>query len=205
MFNEITRMKALESLSREHKIAFASSCCERLLPYYQGFYKTEKWGNLQELRGIVDTIWGNILGVALSASQLNELVENCINICPDTEVFSSLWAAPALCACVAIISTLECYLDGSASKASQAGGQALEAIYIYLYAKRDPELGFHAANESFENKLAEAPMIKAELSKQEQDLKSLSLIPLLTIEFLEAFRSSSLEAGIQSFKSDDIE
>lgn len=195
MFNEISRIEALNGLSKEHKLVFASSCSERLLPFYQRFYETEKWGNFLELKKILDIIWDKILDHTLSTSQVNNLIEQCANICPDTEEFSSLWAAPAMSACITIISTLECYLDGSTNKASEAGAQTLEAIYSYLYDKFDPESGFHAANEMFEKKLIESPMIKAEIEKQAQDLQLLNISPLLTVGFIQTFRNSSLEMG----------
>jgi uncharacterized protein len=195
MFNEIGRVEALRNLSKEHKLVFAIACSERLLPFYQRFYETEKWGNLLELKKIVDIIWGEILDHTLPTSQINNLIEQCANICPDTEEFSSPWAAPAMSVCVSIISTLECQLDGSTTKASESGAQALEAIYSYLYTKLDPESGFHAANQTFEKKLIESPMIKAEIEKQEQDLQLLNLTPSLTVEFIQTFRNSSLEMG----------
>lgn len=49
--------KELEGLPPLHRVAFAASCCERLLPNYNAFYFLENWGDPSVLRTALNEVW----------------------------------------------------------------------------------------------------------------------------------------------------
>ena len=61
-FDLDTLEKELKKLPHLHRVAFATSICERMLPIYNAFCRMENWGDPSVLRKALDEIW-QILGV----------------------------------------------------------------------------------------------------------------------------------------------
>jgi uncharacterized protein YjaG (DUF416 family) len=200
MLHKTKLFGALESLSKQSRICFAASCCERLIPNYRAFWKLEKWGDANRLDNTVDLIWAHLEGQEFSSQQINELMALLETIGPDTEDFISLWTGPAVDAVGAVISTLQCCIDGDATHAVAVGWLAVESVYHYLSVVNDPELDVHQADPSFERFVLEAPLMNAELQKQLQDLALLESINELSNQILRHVRISSHTMGIQPFR-----
>jgi hypothetical protein len=191
------RLKALPTL---HRVAFAASCCERLLPNYAAFSRVEGWGRPEKLRDALDEVWHILGGQPAQEEHVRSLVETCIELCPDTEDFQSLFVSAAGDAAAATAYTLESCLDGAAERAAMVGRLSTETLYQYLTRVNDPVTGVHVADADFEEQMLEAPLMLAELDKQEHDLRLLQTHDTLTPALLEELRDSSASAGIRPFK-----
>jgi uncharacterized protein YjaG (DUF416 family) len=77
-FNEAQLRQALSQLPPRNKVAFAASCCERLLPNYYAFTLAEKWGDFELLRHALDQVWLFLEEDALTSPlEIEKLIEAC--------------------------------------------------------------------------------------------------------------------------------
>jgi hypothetical protein len=67
--------KELEGISPLHRVAFAASLCERVLPNYSAFSREEGWGDPSVLRAALDEVWQILLGKPLDESKIHQLME----------------------------------------------------------------------------------------------------------------------------------
>jgi uncharacterized protein len=199
MFQESILLEALEALPKEHRVAFAASCCERLWPNYVAFWQLEKWGNPKLLKKALDQIWGHLAGEELTKEflQLPQLLER---IGPDTEDFANLFVAAAGDAVAATIYTLQCCSDGSAVRAATVGRLPVESIHQYLYIVNDPGLAAHDYGPTLDTLIQTSPLITEELRKQRDDLELLQSTSQLEPGLLTQLRVSSSSIGLQPFK-----
>lgn len=199
MFDETKLAQALSALPGRHQIAFAAACCERLIPNYHAFALMEDWGDPALLRQALDEIWSDLEGETFPKSSFRVLIAACKAVTPDTEDFTSFLTGAALNAAAAIIYTLESCLDGDAELVAMVGRVAVNTIDEYLSLVNDPIVGSHAAEATFDTWLQQAPLMIAELEKQQQDLVALQSHATLDLHFLMELRQSSRVAGLQPF------
>jgi uncharacterized protein len=200
VFDEERLTARLEALPPPRRAAFAASCCERLLPNHAAFSRVEGWGRTQVLREALDEVWAILDGRHADEARVRALVQACIEQAPDTEDFQSLFVSAAGDAAAAAAYTLECCLDGSAERAALAGRLATDTLYQYLTAVNDPLTGVHVADAEFEEQMLKAPLMLAELDKQERDLRLLETQAELTPALLRELRESSASSGIRPFE-----
>jgi uncharacterized protein len=200
MFDESELIRRLETLPPRHRAAFAASCCERLLPNYAAFSRMENWGQPELLREALDEAWGILEGRDVPEERVRALMESCTEAVPDTEDFQSLFVSAAGDAAAAIAYTLECCLNGDTEQAATVGRLATETLYQYLTRINDPETGVHVADTAFEESMLSAPLMIAELNKQQHDLGLLESQPALMPNLLKELRASSQAAGIRPFE-----
>lgn len=212
-------IQELHALPLKHRVAFTASCCERLFPNYQAFTVMENWGNPKILRQALDEVWRFLKGDALSKEHIHGLIRACEAVIPDTEDFTTIFTGAAVNAGAAIIYTLESCLDGSPERLALVGRVAITTLYEYLdivndltdgwdllapteWAQLTPsmriELEKHRRQE-LDRWIQQAPLIRAELAKQQQDLEALKAHTVLGPDFLEQMRHSSSKMGIQPF------
>lgn len=199
IFDESQLIQALSALSVKHRVAFAASCCERLFPNYHAFALMEHWGDPDLLRQALNEVWGVLDGVALPEKRIRELVRACEDVAPDTEDFVTFFTGAALNAASAVVYTLECCLDGDPKRTAIVGRLATDTIDAYLHIVNDPDTGYHTADPALHEWVRRAPLMVAELEKQQQDLEALKARPELDPGFLDRLRRSSSTVGIQPF------
>lgn len=187
----------LNLLPAQHRVAFAASCCERLLPNYSAFSRMEKWGDPELLRRALDLVWSALQGSSISEVTIRGLIRDCERAAPDTEDFSSLFASAAGDAVSALCYTLKSYLDGDISHVSVVARLPFETLYQYLGRVNDPEVEAHIADPDFEEQMLGFPLMIAERKKQQQDLRMLRSHPKLTPELLQELRHSSTRSGLR--------
>src|SRR5215217_838585 len=95
-FDRVRVAEALTGLSENHRVAFAASCCERLLPNYRAFVHQEGWGRPDVLREGLTVVWRQLAGERLPEAYIRQLACQCEEAAPHTEDFSSLFVSPAL-------------------------------------------------------------------------------------------------------------
>ena len=61
-FDLETLKQELEKLPQLHRMAFAASICEKMLPNYYAFYRMENWGDPSVQRKVLDEIWQHLAG-----------------------------------------------------------------------------------------------------------------------------------------------
>ena len=109
----------LSALPSSHRLAFAASCCERLLPLYGSFSREEDWGYPDLLRDALDGVWQLVKGARLSEERIRRWRRGCRTITPDPGRFPSPEAAEAARAVEAVSATLECAVTGDAATAAR--------------------------------------------------------------------------------------
>lgn len=199
IFDESKLTQELSALPVKHRIAFAASCCERLLPNYRAFAVMEHWGDPNLLEQALDEVWKFLEEDSLSEGHVRELIHAGEAVIPDTEDFTSLFAGAALNAASAVLYTLECCLDGDPERAALVGRLAINTIEAYLHIVNDPDTEVHAADSALDEWIQQAPMMTAEVEKQRQDVELLKYQTGLDSDLLHSLRRASGLMGIQPF------
>lgn len=195
---DIAYLEALEKeiagLPPVHRIAFAASCCERLLPNYSAFAREEGWGNPFVLRAALDEVWQILLGQPADAAKIDLLRENCKNaILHDEEVFNSHHNYEAQLAAIAISNTLEACLDPAPKVVVKVIEGAVDTISEFIRIEKenaDPRWTDKPFEEQ-NKEIADHPFTVKEIAKQSEDLRKLKEIEILDRDFLECLRTSS--------------
>ncbi len=99
----------LEELSSLHRVAFATSICERLLPNYSSFSRFGQ-ANPSLLRNALDEVWQILQGKSADAETISKLIEDCSGL-PPHEGDCETYVYEASMTIAAIRYTLEACLD----------------------------------------------------------------------------------------------
>lgn len=113
-FDISTLEEELKQLPPLHRVAFAASICERMLPNYNAFSRMENWGDPSVPRKALDEIWQTLAGKPTDVAKVSQLREDCgrEDVFPDSdEFYDSYYLLEAQEALFAIRSTLLAYLD----------------------------------------------------------------------------------------------
>ncbi len=198
-FNKIKLIESLKPLSNEYRVAFAASCCERLVPNYDAFWVIENWGEPQVLHDAIEKVWAYVDGISPSKEEINSLILACNDIMPDTEEFSSIFTGLAVNSVAAIIHTLRASIEADLEELASVGSLAVECVDSYLSAVNDPKIGIHSADKTFDDWLEHAPLLVAELNKQHEDIQFLKSWTGKNLELIKVLRQSSRTTGVQPF------
>lgn len=195
-----TLEKELEELPPFHRIAFAASCCERLLPNYCAFAREEGWGKFTVLRTGVDEVWQILGGKPVNVTEIRQLIENCIEVVPDADDVSesSYYIPEAQEAASAIGITLELCLDPAPKNAiwvAQAVKETLFTFVDWIEESKDPTGWREKRYAEMTKEIANHPFSVREIAKQREDLQRLKEVETLDREFLEWLRTSSYNNG----------
>lgn len=174
-------------------MAFAASCCERLIPNYQAFVQKEKWGDYDLLRSALDKVWSFLAEEKIEKAQTLKIIETCEEIVPDTENFSSTFTSAALDAATAIIATLEACISPDLSNIVSVASTAIDTLDMYLQEKLDID----PSDPELDTKIYTNSLMVAEMEKQYQDLNFLKAKGKMTPLFLDELRQSNSNYGIQ--------
>ncbi|MBW4497911.1 MAG: YjaG family protein [Oscillatoria princeps RMCB-10] len=184
----------IEALPNPHRIAFAASICERLLPNYAAFYRTENWGNLSMLRTALDEVWQILQEKPVDAARIRQLRDACESedVMPDSEDFSeSRYDGQAREAVIAIIYTLDACIEPSLSCIIEVVNCALRTIDFALYLEYFfMEGGPDDILKILDKEIVNHPWTLRELAKQREDLENLRNAKTLDREFLSRLRNS---------------
>jgi len=196
--SELTKAE-IEELPPLHRVAFAASCCERLLPNYYVFFREEGEGNPAALRTALDEIWQILRGKAAEAEKIEILITNCQEaIVPGDYILKSRYGAESHLAVAAILSTLKACLDWENLEAIAKVVQVVgDTIFEFLDIEKEitePDW----SQKSWELQVEEISnhsFTLREIAKQREDLQRLKEIETLDQEFLEWLRTSFDNGG----------
>lgn len=182
-----SRLAAMFVLCR---VAFAASCCERLLPNYVKFSETVNWGNPAILRSGLGEVWESLEGGTFDIERITGLIKECDEVLPDTEDFDSLYTSAALDAGTAVLDTLECCFDGDPKHAVDVATFSRDTVDMFIrnrYAiESDPQSELIVANH---------PLMIKELKRQSEDLQTLSETRIFDAQFVRLFRGIATTRG----------
>lgn len=110
-----------------------------------------------------------------------------------------MFTGSALNAAAAVAYTLECCIDGDIERAATIGRLAVETVEDYLSKVNNPDTGYHTVNPEFDAWIQKAPLMVAELQKQQQDLNTLKGCLEVDEELLKMLHQSANNIGLQPF------
>jgi hypothetical protein len=188
-----TLEKELEILPPFHQVAFAASCCERLLPNYNAFCRQVDWGDPSVPRNAIDEVWQILQGKPVDIARVNQLRENCgkEDIFPDDLDFGDdcLEAQEAL---MAIRATLQACIEPTVERIVKVAESTRYTIETHI-PYRDDTFNItweKDGSEKFKEAIASHPFAVREMDKEAEDLQQLKETKILDRDFLERLRTS---------------
>jgi uncharacterized protein YjaG (DUF416 family) len=188
--DEPASTQELEQLGGEHRMVFAASCCERVVPAYEAFSQEDGWGDSRPLREAVDAVWAAVEGAALDRNDAQRLIAQVEQQVPHLDdPFTSVFAAPAQSAAIAVVEAVKCAETGAADHAAEAAGQTVDAFEAYV----DEVEGEGAVYDA--DRVTSSPVYEGELSDQREDLALLGGEGEISAELVERIRARARSRG----------
>jgi uncharacterized protein YjaG (DUF416 family) len=192
----------LEYLPPLHRLSFAASICERLLPNYLAYHRTEEWGindppNPNNLRIVLDEIWQVVKGEILNVQDIERLLNSCEVMLLDGDSATSRYYTEAINAINALCDTLKACLNPTPENIIQVVKSVKLTIADFITCEEesvDPSWGERALKD-IHDELANHPFTIRERTKQNEDLQRLKEVETLDRDFLEWLRTSFDNAG----------
>jgi uncharacterized protein YjaG (DUF416 family) len=169
-FDEVELLKTVERLSVIDRAAFAAACAQRLAPSYAKFSKRSDRGNPAALGKILSRLWHDLTRSEASDVELAALLETCMGLIPQDD--DGEWVmeqAAADDAAAALAYAIRCRRAGKANEAVWSARRAFEALYHYVINHEQ----FDVNEAGAEARILSHPLIQAELSRQNRDLRDL--------------------------------
>ena len=191
--------EGIQSLSHKLQMAFAASCCERLIPNYAAFSATEKWGDVQILNDALNKIWSYVGGVDFLETDLKESILLLETATPHSENFTSVFVSLAIDTASALFHGLQYIIEPRSANVILISRLSIESIETYLYSVNDPNLSVHGTEKALDDWVQQAPLLASELNKQIQDLALIKSWTGGNGELIQGLRQMSKNSGIQPF------
>ncbi|XZO03390.1 MAG: DUF416 family protein [Microcoleus sp.] len=187
----------LGSLPPFHRLAFAASICERLLPNYNAFSKIENFGNFCVLRQALDEIWQFLQNTSVDRTRVPQLIYDCDSdlIIPHADDFGAGYALEAQEAAFALCNTLEACLNPTPEAILKVAEHATNTIDAFINFDETFSLLQSQDITKYKQVVANHRLAVREMAKQTEDLRRLKEIEILDREFLEWLRTSSYNGG----------
>lgn len=189
-FDEKELSRQIERLSKEHRIAFAAACAQRLIPSYERFSKKTGKGNYPLLVNTIEDLWKDLTNGQAVEKDIDERISTCMGLIPGED--DEPWISEQACAedaASALAYALRCLRTGEPQEAAWAARRAYECLDHYVINSEKIDTNVSGA----EVRVLSHPLIQTELSRQQRDLNQL-VNRSVTVEQLKAraqFESSS--------------
>ncbi len=165
----------LEKLPPLHRIAFAASGCEGLLPNYNAFSREENWGDPSILRKALDEVWQILRGKPIDVNAIEKLKVDCDSddLVPHSEDFAG-YVIEARGACIAVYHTLSACINFDTATIVEAIKRLAYAIELSedLIEELNVDLNKLEYSEYIQT-IARHPFAVREMAKQNEDLQRL--------------------------------
>lgn len=197
----MTITEELSSMPTFHCVAFAASCCERMVTSYDAFCRAEKWGKPEFLRATLDEVWLGLESSSFSAVKTQLVIKTLLkeDVIPDPGDFRSVFSDSAGDAANGILRLIQ-YINKPDIKHILLIAQfSVENVVAYLDRVCCP-ISQAPIDPGIQEWLDQAPLKKAEVEKQQQDVALLKLQSELKPEFVKQLCWSSRNMGIQPLK-----
>ncbi|MCB9148622.1 MAG: DUF416 family protein [Caldilineaceae bacterium] len=200
--NSHNLIEELYKLPLYHRIAFAATCCERLLPNYAAFCLAERLNedNTASLFNILDLIWVFAEQEYVDTVQAQQAIDVCNYLLPETEDFDTVYTTLALNAVAAILHTLYVCLQEPNNHLNNIIELIFDTYDEYLQIVGAPNLQPHQVEHSMVEWIAQSPLFVTERQKQASDLAFLQSNSTLSRDIINYLRQSSKQIGIHPIK-----
>lgn len=200
-FDRAETARVLSTLPFRHRLAFAASCCERMLPNYVAFHRMERWGDPAPLERGLDYLWRCTLTYDPDPLVVHRLIAACEPVVPDTEAFESVFCSLALDAANSVLLGLEACVGDDVERIAEIAELSVDGIVGYLQLVNDPIAVPHLVrDQSTYTYVLASPLLRAELDKQRRDLAALAVCQRLDAHIIDQMRAESRETGIQPIR-----
>ena len=166
--NELT--DKLRCLSDKKRLAFALTCCERLVPNYRKFQSETKWGDIGLIESLMDQLWKAAAGSQVGEQELAELSRQCEACAPDADDFDSLYVSSAQDACLAMCQVFDYVHDQNLEHLTQAASYAIDSVDLYVQETENMQPN----TEDLEGRILAHPLMQNEIKKQAQAITQLA-------------------------------
>jgi uncharacterized protein len=185
----------LKQLPHFHRLAFAASICERMLPHYNTFSQMEDWGNPSVPRKALDAIWQALKTKSADEAQIIQLAEDCDHpdVCPDSDDFyDCYYIMEAQEALLAIRSCSQAYLNPTSIESiiQVVIGARFNTIELFIRA-RDKSFNAKQCRDEKREAISNHSLANREMLKEYEDLKLLKNVKYLDYNFIESLRTSN--------------
>ncbi|RIK26337.1 MAG: hypothetical protein DCC55_40035 [Chloroflexi bacterium] len=203
---EYTKTKAdisqiIERLAFAPCLAFAATCCERLVLNYHAFSVVHHWGDSAPLDKALELIWVSLKTGTFEYNEANMLLNSIEAITPDLEKFNSIYVWQALYAIDAVKALLQYYLSPEKQHIVHISDLSMSAIYHYVQDVAF-QMDIFAVPPQKTNELYvwafTAPIFVTELADQRKTLEVLQIQTHLSIDFLDDLRKTTKRSGINA-------
>lgn len=187
----------LEFIPSFHTLAFAASICERLLPNYNAFSKSENFGNFYVLRQALDEIWQFLQNNSVDRTRVPQLIYDCDSdlIIPHADDFGVGYALEAQEAAFALCNTLEACLNPTPKAILKVAEHATNTIDAFINFDETFSLLQSQDMTKYKQVVANHSLAVQEMAKQQEDLQRLKEVNKLDEEILNWLRTSSYNGG----------
>jgi uncharacterized protein len=188
----------LKALPASHHLAFAASCCERMVPNYHAFSTVNSWGEPVVLDDALHQVWKDLTSQEKPLETIRHLQEQLDSMAPDDDDFGTIYTHLAIHAGGALWCLLDYQIGGDFARILAVSQTALQSIEYYVMAVNWPTTILVSMDQgkALNEWIKGAPLVHAEIEKQARDVALLSTQDKLAQNFIETFRRQSTETGI---------
>lgn len=166
-FDEAQLAGKLERVPLQHRVAFAATCAERLMPAYVAFSNRSGRGDPAVLRGILTRLWNDLAGDRMQDTEVQSKIDVCMALIPQED--DGPWVmehAAAEDAASAVAYALRCRQSGHAQEAAWSARRAYEALDHHVINRGNIDTTKPGAEE----RVLGHSVVQAELARQRRDL-----------------------------------
>lgn len=164
-FNRSLVLSDVAGMAPQERLAFALSCVERMIPNYRYFQKKYDWGDSEVLLEAAEIAWLHLAGTVTHRRRVEEVVNKCEQVLPDTEDFDSIYVSSALDAGVACIELLNFVLASDISLVATIAELCIDSVDMYVQELEEMD----AQHPNLEGNILTHPLMQAELERQAND------------------------------------
>jgi uncharacterized protein len=190
--------QTVQTIPFPQRLAFVATCCERFVPDYYAFAHLSKGGDPGLIMGALDGVWSFLKGKSLDEKHIHTLRYSFSSLIDHTEENASVYGLQAFWAIAALDATLQYCLDQQIKSVFDVIELRINALLAYLRDVNYPSKNFLTRDEQliFDDWIYRAPLLRAELKKQREDLDTLKSCERLDSEFLDSLRANAKTVGI---------
>ena len=184
-YNKNLISQRLDYMSESQRVAFAASCCERLLPNYKKFVEVDNWGDYNSLRRILNRIWNHASGQIISNDEIRQFLKICYDVVPNSDDFTSMYTSYAIDAGASLYNTLKYCLEGDIKCLTSVVDASINTVDLFIQEKYN----ICPSDPNLEQKITSEKLMQTELKKQLEDLNLIENHLIIDEQFLTSFRS----------------
>jgi uncharacterized protein YjaG (DUF416 family) len=193
-YDEADRIRRVQALRSEDRVAFALLCATRLLPQYRRFHEKTRRGDAGAVEELAERLWQHLTSTRMILEDLERAVDRCMELIPNEDEGWDEQSQPyAEDAAAALAYAHRAAVTGDAREAVWASRRAYEAM--------DHFAGKSTVGSSYEEKARiQHPAVQAELSRQLRDIAELGQIDESNrVQSLERLRHRAEQEGASAF------